>query len=75
MLVGQTLDRLIREGIAEGEARRLIGCVVASEIFDILKRGELFDEVCFVNSFGGIHFEPLSAQQKASLGHDAVAGV
>ncbi len=50
----ETLDRLVREGIAEGEARRLIGCVVASEIFDILKQGKPFDEVRFVKALGAL---------------------
>ncbi len=39
----ETLDRLISEGVAEDEARRLIGCVVASEIFGILKHKQPFD--------------------------------
>jgi hypothetical protein len=39
----ETLDRLINQGVAEDEARRLIGCVVASEIFDILKHKQPFD--------------------------------
>lgn len=34
----EPFDRLLREGHSKDEARRLIGCVVASEIFDILKR-------------------------------------
>jgi hypothetical protein len=44
----ETLDRLIREGHDHNEARRLIGCVVASEIFDILKRMEPYDEDRYV---------------------------
>lgn len=40
----KTLDRLIREGIVESEARRLIGCVVASEMFDVLREQKPFDE-------------------------------
>lgn len=39
----ETFDRLIAEGYDENEARRLIGCVVVSEIFDIMKNGEPFD--------------------------------
>ena len=40
----ETIDRLISEGVAEEEARRLIGCVVASEIFGILKHKQPFDQ-------------------------------
>ena len=44
----ETFDRLVREGHDDDEARRLIGCVVVSEIFDILKKMEPFDEKRFV---------------------------
>ena len=44
----ETFDRLIREGHDQDEARRLIGCVVASEIFDILKNMEPYDETRYV---------------------------
>ena len=44
----ETFDRLIREGHDRDEARRLIGCVVASEIFDILKNMEPYDEDRYV---------------------------
>ena len=46
----KTFDRLVREGIAESEARRLIGCVVASEMFDVLREQKSFDEVRFVKA-------------------------
>jgi len=36
----QTLDRLIAEGHSEEEAKNLIACVVAAEIFDVLKNHE-----------------------------------
>lgn len=32
----ETFDRLVAEGLGQDEARRLMGCVVASEIFDVL---------------------------------------
>jgi len=44
----ETLDRLIREGHDPAEARRLIGCVVASEIFDMLKKMQPYDEDRYV---------------------------
>ena len=46
----ETLDRLVREGHSHDEARRLIGCVVASEIFDILKKMEPYDEDRYVSA-------------------------
>ena len=44
----QTFDRLVREGHPSEEARRLIGCVVVSEIFQVMQRGESYDEARFV---------------------------
>ena len=44
----ETFDRLVREGHDADEARRLIGCVVVTEIFDIMKNLEPFDEQRFV---------------------------
>lgn len=38
-----TLNRLIKEGYSEKDAKELIGCVVSSEIFDVLKNREEFD--------------------------------
>jgi hypothetical protein len=46
----ETFDRLVGEGIARDEARRLIGCVVASEIFDILKQLQPYDEGRYVKA-------------------------
>ncbi len=46
----ETFDRLVREGHDQDEARRLIGCVVASEIFDILKNMEPYDEERYVSA-------------------------
>lgn len=46
----ETFDRLLAEGLAQDEARRLIGCVVASEIFDILKREQPYDEDRYVKA-------------------------
>lgn len=40
----ETYDRLIGEGFTHDEARRLIGCVVAGEIFGILKELQPYDE-------------------------------
>ena len=45
-----TYDRLIADGISDQEARRLIGCVVSSEIFDVLKLQQPFDHARFVKA-------------------------
>ena len=39
----ETFDRLVSEGLEEDEVRRLIGCIVASEFFEILKHRQAFD--------------------------------
>ena len=46
----QTLKRLIEAGHSEKEAKRLIGCVVSAEIFDILKQQEPFNLGRFVKA-------------------------
>ena len=46
----QTYDRLVASGISDQEARRLIGCVVSSEIFDVLKQQLPFDHARFVKA-------------------------
>jgi hypothetical protein len=38
-----TLNRLIAEGYSEKDAKELIGCVVTSEIFDVMKNKEKFN--------------------------------
>jgi len=46
----QTFDRLVSEGTSEDEARRLIGCVVAAEIFHIMERREEFNRARYVKA-------------------------
>jgi len=46
----ETFDRLINEGYSKDEARRLIGCVVASEIFEVLKQQKPYDHQRFVEA-------------------------
>ena len=45
-----TLNRLITEGYSEKDAKELIGCVVTSEIFDVLKNKEEFDHERYVDA-------------------------
>ena len=44
----QTLERLMAEGHSQLEARRLIAAVVASEIFEVLKRKGPYDRARYV---------------------------
>ena len=46
----QTLDRLLNDGIEEPEAKRLIACVVASEIYDVLKFEQPYNRERFVQA-------------------------
>ena len=43
-IVRQTFDRLIAEGYSEVEAKKLIGCVLSIEIFEILKKQESYND-------------------------------
>ena len=44
----KTLERLRGEGVEEAEARRLIACVIAAEIFAVMKSKKSFDRERFV---------------------------
>jgi uncharacterized protein YoaH (UPF0181 family) len=44
----QAYERLVAEGISEGEAKRLIGVVLAVEIYDMLKSKKQYNETRFV---------------------------
>lgn len=46
----KTFNRLIKEGHSSKEAKRLIGCVVSAEIFDVMKNKEAFNLKRFVNA-------------------------
>lgn len=43
-----TLARLVGEGVEKNEARRLIACVIAAEIFAVMKSNKSFDRQRFV---------------------------
>lgn len=45
-----TLERLVAEGHSEHEAMKLIGCVVASEIFGIMKESREYDETAYIEA-------------------------
>jgi len=55
----QTYDRLKAQGHSDAEARRLIGCVVAAEIFDVLKERQPFNRERFVRALNNLPQMPL----------------
>lgn len=44
----QTYQRLLNQGFSNAEARELIGAVVSSEIFEVMKNQEAYDQKRFV---------------------------
>jgi len=46
----QTYERLIEEGQSKSEAKRLIACVVTSEIYDVMKEEKPFNHKRFVDA-------------------------
>lgn len=44
----QTYQRLLKEGFSEQEARELIGVVVSSEIFEVMKEKRPYDQKRFI---------------------------
>ncbi len=46
----ETFDRLIKEGFTEEEVRRLIGSVIVSELFNVVKQKEPYNEERFVRA-------------------------
>ena len=46
----ETFDRLIKLGYSEEKAKELIGVVVSSEIFDIMKQQKPFNKARFVKA-------------------------
>ena len=54
----ETFKRLIDAGHSEKEAKRLIGCVVSAEIFDVLKKNEPFNLERFVRGLNKLPTMP-----------------
>lgn len=50
----ETFDRLVGEGFSQDEARRLIGCAVASEIFGVLKNLQPYDEERYLTALNNL---------------------
>lgn len=45
---GRTIKRLRQQGFSEEETLKLVGCVVASEVFGILKENKLYEEERYI---------------------------
>jgi len=54
----QTYDRLLGNGIDKKETRRLIACVIAGEIFDIMKEQKPFDQERFAKRLADLPETP-----------------
>jgi len=54
----QTFNRLVKEGHSESEVKELIGSVVASEIFEVLKKQEPFNLSRFVAALNNLPKTP-----------------
>ena len=50
----QTLNRLQEEGFSEEEALKLIGYVVASEVFSVLKENRQYDRDKFISALNDL---------------------
>jgi len=50
----KTFDRLSQEGHSDEDAKRLIGRLVASEIFDVLKKQEEFNPERYVKALNNL---------------------
>ena len=59
----QTFKRLIDAGHSEREAKRLIGCVVSAEIFDVLKKNEPFNLDRFVKGLNKLPAMPWEEEE------------
>jgi len=59
----QTFRRLVEAGYSEEEAKRLIGCVVSAEIFDILKKNEPFNLDRFVKALDKLPEMPWAEEE------------
>ena len=59
----QTFKRLIEAGHSEKKAKRLIGCVVSAEIFDVLKKQEPFNLDRFVKGLNKLPAMPWTEEE------------
>ncbi len=59
----ETLARLLQEGHSRERAMELIACVVSSEIFDILKKNELYNEPRYVEGLRALPQLPWEGEE------------
>jgi len=50
----QAFDRLRKEGFSEEETFKLIGYVVASEVFTVLKENRSYDKIKFISALNAL---------------------
>lgn len=54
----QTYDRLVSEGYSDEDARRLIACVVASEVWHVIAKKEVFNAERFIRALNRLPVIP-----------------
>jgi len=59
----ETFNRLVREGHSKTETRKLIGCAVVVEIYDIMKHQKPFDRERFVGNLGRLPDLPFDDEE------------
>jgi len=50
----KTFDRLLKLGYSEDKAKELIGVVVSSEIFDVMKQQKPFNKTRFIKALNNL---------------------
>jgi peroxiredoxin family protein len=59
----ETLARLVAEDYSRERAMELIACVVTSEIFDILKKNELYNEARYIAGLRALPHLPWDGEE------------
>jgi hypothetical protein len=62
----RTLERLVARGHTLEDARRLIGCVVSTAIYDILAQDRPFDEAAYVAALQRLPILPWEEERAGS---------
>jgi hypothetical protein len=50
----ETFDRLQAEGYTPTQAKEFIACAVCTEIFDVMKNNQVYDEARYINALKGL---------------------
>jgi hypothetical protein len=69
----ETLARLVAEGYPREKAMELIACIVCSEIFDVLKYNQRYDEARYVAGLRGLPRLPWEGGGAGASSDDAPA--